>query len=56
MSDVFILYVAFSYLYMAGTALGNISGDRLGKFVSVGFSPVLFPFVLGIIFVENNQD
>jgi uncharacterized membrane protein (DUF485 family) len=55
MSDIFILYVAFSYLFMAGVSWSDIYGDKVRRAVHVVLAPFLFPFVLGVIFVEDNQ-
>lgn len=55
MSDVFILYIAFSYLFMFGVALSDVYGDKVLRVARAVLAPVLFPFMLGFIFVENNQ-
>ena len=53
MSDIFILYVAFSYLFMLGavsTELFSIkSGRTLLAFISLILAPIMMPLVVGII-------
>ena len=53
MSDIFILYVAFSYLYMLGAVIEDLTAIKSeGKFatiVALLLAPIMMPMVLGIL-------
>tara|TARA_R110000772_G_scaffold264163_1_gene384520 strand:- start:326 stop:493 length:168 start_codon:yes stop_codon:yes gene_type:complete len=53
MSEIFIFYVAFSYLYVIGAIIdfydGNIDGKGIdGAVFAFLFSPVTMPVLMGI--------
>ena len=60
MSDIFILYVAFSYLYMLGAVNKELfsikSGRTLQAFVTLILAPVILPIVIGIISTDSASE
>lgn len=59
MSDLFILYCAFMYLFTLGAVMAAWkdldSNVRIGAIISLIGSPIITPIIIGAIHHENNS-